>query len=67
MLHPLNQVICTRDDIMICLIKCGLPRLTSFKLWSSLRKGKVARSWAEFKKDNGREKGVRWYIDSYNQ
>ena len=67
---PLNQVICTRDDIMIYLIKCGLPKNTSFKIMELVRKGKVAKSpdkWAEFKKIM-EEKGVpTWYIDSCNK
>ena len=57
---PLNQVICTRDDIMIYLIKCGLPKNTAFKIMELVRKGKVAKSpdkWAEFKKIM-EEKGV---------
>ena len=67
---PLNQVICTRDDIMIYLIKCGLPKNTAFKIMELVRKGKVAKSpdkWAEFKKIM-EEKGVpTWYIDSCNK
>ena len=67
---PLNQVICTRDDIMIYLIKCGLPKNTAFKIMELVRKGKVAKSpdkWAEFKKAMEEKEVPTWYIDSCNK
>ena len=67
---PLNQVICTRDDIMIYLIKCGLPKNTAFKIMELVRKGKVAKSpdkWVEFKKAMEEKEVPTWYIDSCNK
>ena len=39
----LNEAICCRDDIMIYLIKKGLPPDKAFKIMESVRKGKVAK------------------------
>ncbi len=39
----LQEAICCRDDIMIYLIKKGLPPDKSFKIMESVRKGKVAK------------------------
>ena len=36
----LNEAICTRDDIMLYLIKMGLPKDKAFKIMESVRKGK---------------------------
>ena len=64
----LQEAICCRDDIMIYLIKKGLPPDKAFKIMESVRKGKVAGgkedkwpSYIELMK----EKGVPdWYIKS---
>lgn len=64
----LQEAICCRDDIMIYLIKKGLPPDKAFKIMESVRKGKVAKgkedkwpSYIELMK----EKGVPdWYIKS---
>jgi len=49
----LSQAICCRDDIMIYLIKKGLPPNDSFKIMESVRKGKVAKGkepkWEQYK------------------
>ena len=39
----MQEAICCRDDIMIYLIKKGLPPDKSFKIMESVRKGKVAK------------------------
>ena len=58
----LADCICTRDDIMIYLIKQALPPSDSFKIMESVRKGKGLKpEWEELM----REKGVpEWYIAS---
>jgi DNA polymerase-3 subunit alpha (Gram-positive type) len=58
----LPEVISTRDDIMIYLMKNDLPPLTAFKIMESVRKGKgLTPEYEELM----REKGVEdWYIES---
>ena len=58
----LDEAICTRDDIMIYLIKQGLPPKPSFKIMESVRKG---RGLTEEQEQMMRENNVPdWYIDS---
>ena len=58
----LDEVICTRDDIMLGLIDMGLPPKTSFGIMEKVRKGKGLTPEAE---SLMREKKVpNWYIDS---
>ena len=58
----LDEAICTRDDIMIYLIKKGLPSKPSFKIMESVRKGKGLSAEQE---ELMREYEVpEWYIDS---
>ena len=64
----LQDAICCRDDIMIYLIKMGLPPNDSFKIMEAVRKGKVAKGkepkWEEYKALM-KEHGVPdWYIKS---
>lgn len=64
---PLNKVICTRDDIMIYLIKSGLKENTAFKIMELVRKGKVLKTldkWAEFKEQMEANNVPDWYIES---
>ncbi len=66
----LSEVICTRDDIMLYLIKQGLPPNTSFKIMELVRKGKVKKQpdkWAEYKKTMEDYQVPQWYIDSCNK
>jgi len=58
----IQEVICTRDDIMNGLIAKGLPPKTAFKIMESVRKGrgitdKEAQTMEEHKVD-------QWYIES---
>lgn len=58
----LEDAICTRDDIMIYLIKQGLPPKPSFKIMESVRKGRGLREEQEALM---RENDVpEWYIAS---
>lgn len=58
----LSEAICTRDDIMLYLIKQGLPPKPSFKIMESVRKGK---GLTEEQEAMMREYNVpEWYIDS---
>ena len=58
----LSEVISTRDDIMIYLMKNDLPPLTAFKIMENVRKGKGLTPEYEALME---EKGIpRWYIDS---
>ena len=65
----LQQAICCRDDIMIYLMKKGLPPDKSFKIMEAVRKGKVAKGKEPKWKDEYRplmlEHDVpEWYIKS---
>ena len=47
----LSQAICCRDDIMIYLIKQGVPPNPAFKIMETVRKGKALKDpakWAEY-------------------
>ena len=65
----LQEAICCRDDIMIYLIKKGLPSDKAFKIMESVRKGKVAKGkeakWQDEYIPLMKEHGVPdWYIKS---
>ena len=64
----LSQAICCRDDIMIYLIKKGLPPNDSFKIMESVRKGKVAKGkepkWEQYKELMKEHDVPEWYIKS---
>ncbi|MBS6063424.1 MAG: PolC-type DNA polymerase III [Peptostreptococcaceae bacterium] len=58
----LNEVICTRDDIMLYLIQKGVEKKTSFDIMEKVRKGK---GLSEDHEKAMRENSVPdWYIDS---
>ena len=57
-----SQAIGCRDDIMIYLIKCGLPEKRAFQIMEAVRKGRGLPKGAE---EEMRQAGVPdWYIDS---
>lgn len=61
----LSEVICTRDDIMLYLIKKGLEPKTAFKIMEDVRKGKGLKpEYEEIMKNN---KVPGWYMDSCNK
>ena len=63
----LTEAICCRDDIMIYLIKQGLPPNSAFKIMETVRKGKALKDPAKWKEytDLMREHNVpEWYIKS---
>ncbi len=63
----LSEAVCTRDDIMIYLIKKGLPPNTAFKIMELVRKGKALKDpgkWAEYEALMRENEVPEWYIDS---
>ena len=64
----LSEAICCRDDIMIYLIKKGLPPNDSFKIMEAVRKGKVAKGkepkWEQYKAEMKEHDVPDWYIKS---
>lgn len=58
----LANVVATRDDIMLSLIKYGLEPLKSFKIMEDVRKGKGLKpEYEELMKEHG---VPNWYIES---
>ena len=63
----LTEAICCRDDIMIYLIKMGLPPNSAFKIMETVRKGKALKDpakWEEYKKLMKEHNVPDWYIKS---
>ena len=63
----LQDAICCRDDIMIYLIKKGLPPNPAFKIMEKVRKGKALKDPQKWSEDVKlmKEHGVpEWYIKS---
>jgi DNA polymerase-3 subunit alpha (Gram-positive type) len=63
----LSEAICTRDDIMIYLIKKGLPPGDAFKIMELVRKGQALKNpskWAEYEALMRAHDVPEWYIDS---
>jgi len=62
----LSEAVCTRDDIMIYLIKKSLPSNTAFKIMETVRKGKALKDpkWEEYETIMRENKVPAWYIDS---
>ena len=63
----LQEAICTRDDIMLYLIKQGVPPKPAFKIMETVRKGKALKDpkqWEEYKKIMQENHVPDWYIKS---
>jgi len=61
----ISEVIGTRDDIMLTLIKKGVDKAKAFKIMEITRKGKAAKEFNAETEDMLRSHGVEeWYIDS---
>lgn len=63
----LQDAICCRDDIMIYLIKQGLPPNPAFKIMETVRKGKALKDpakWAEYVALMKEHNVPDWYIKS---
>ena len=63
----LKEAICCRDDIMVYLMKRGLPPDKAFKIMETVRKGKALKDpekWAEFKQIMKEFDIPDWYIKS---
>ncbi len=63
----LQDAICCRDDIMIYLIKQGLPPNPAFKIMETVRKGKALKDpekWAEYVSLMKEHNVPDWYIKS---
>ena len=63
----LQDSICCRDDIMIYLIKKGVPPNHAFKIMETVRKGKALKDpakWAEYKELMKEHDVPDWYIKS---
>ncbi len=63
----LQDAICCRDDIMIYLIKQGLPPNPAFKIMETVRKGKALKDpekWAEYVNLMKEHNVPDWYIKS---
>ena len=61
----LSEVICTRDDIMLDLIKYGLEPKQSFKIMEDVRKGKGLKP--EYEEAMRANNVPEWYIESCNK
>lgn len=63
----ISEAVCTRDDIMVYLIKKGLPPNTAFKIMELVRKGqalKDPKKWEEYEAQMRECQVPEWYISS---
>ena len=63
----LKEAICCRDDIMVYLMKKGLPPDKAFKIMETVRKGKALKDpekWNDFKEIMKKYDVPDWYIKS---
>ena len=63
----LKEAICCRDDIMVYLMKKGVPSDKAFKIMETVRKGKALKDpkkWQEFKEIMKEYEIPDWYVGS---
>jgi DNA polymerase-3 subunit alpha (Gram-positive type) len=63
----LSEAVCTRDDIMVYLIKKGMPPNTAFKIMELVRKGQALKNpekWEEYEAEMRECQVPEWYIGS---
>lgn len=62
----ISEAVCTRDDIMVYLIKKGLPPNSAFKIMETVRKGKALKEpkFVEYEALMREHEVPEWYIDS---
>lgn len=62
----LSQAVCTRDDIMVYLMKKGLPPNAAFKIMETVRKGKALKEpkWPDYEALMRKHEVPEWYIES---
>src|SRR5574344_481449 len=63
----LKEAVCTRDDIMVYLMKCGLPPNSAFKIMEVVRKGKAPKDpekWTEYEALMREHHVPEWYMES---
>lgn len=62
----ISEAVCTRDDIMVYLIKKGLPPNTAFKIMETVRKGKALKDpkFPEYEELMREHDVPEWYIES---
>jgi len=62
----ISEAVCTRDDIMVYLIKKGLPPNTAFKIMETVRKGKALKDpkFPEYEALMREYQVPEWYIES---
>lgn len=65
-INSISEAVCTRDDIMVYLIKKGLPPNTAFKIMETVRKGKALKDpkFPEYEALMRECDVPEWYIDS---
>lgn len=62
----LSEAVCTRDDIMVYLMKKGLPPSAAFKIMETVRKGKALKDpkWPDYEVMMREHEVPEWYIES---
>jgi len=65
----LSEAVCTRDDIMVYLMKKGLEPSAAFKIMEIVRKGKTSKTpnWPEYEDMMRKHEVPEWYIQSCNK